>query len=533
MNFIRNNIIVRLFRRATNGVRSVARTFTNLATGRQNQTGNQPTYTKQKGLKDANRNNVDKSKVKDTSTGYISGVDSFAPEEKQESIRPVYQYSHTPTEDDLDEEEEYSDEFKDEFTDEEEPDLWDEDNISQEDKDFYNERMQELREQESDSRNEILTYYKLLAQDADDLITRARKEVRDFVYKNIPLNDITQVPYFLANTATVEEGLKRKVNVRLSEETTNTLIEEEVKRYRDTVLDFMDITEKGGKYFINDWKYGIQVIDFLKKEGQFPEMLLLLTNLPVSQVVQVMRTGYLPEPLKRTPYDKVAFIFEGVAHQIENGTGEIDYSFPKAYHTYKQELKMYKRLRNNGRLADVNTVLGFFYKTIDNVEVSDDVKGDAFLGLIEPHEFINAYIQFFYGRAKQSQAMSDFTLSLMKKNPAVLQRVGSKGYAIADEPKGTLFILSGRVVILTNVTGDNYTVLLNKAPSDLKAEDTNNIAGMFKQEDTTKPNKKEPEQEKKPANEFGSSYNYDEAIQAFGKQKRKKSASRKKKQTKK
>src|SRR5699024_6921345 len=226
-------------------------------------------------------------------------------------------------------------------------------------------------------------------------------------------------------------------------------------------------------------------------------------------------------------------IVEGVAHQIENGTGEIDYSFPKAYHTYKQELKMYKRLRNNGRLADVNTVLGFFYKTIDNVEVSDDVKGDAFLGLIEPHEFINAYIQFFYGRAKQSQAMSDFTLSLMKKNPAVLQRVGSKGYAIADEPKGTLFILSGRVVILTNVTGDNYTILLNKAPSDLKAEDTNNIAGMFKQEDTTKPNKKEPEQEKKPANEFGSSYNYDEAIQAFRKQKRKKLAGRKKKQTKK
>lgn len=535
MNFLRNNIISRFFRRVTSGLREVTQTLSRV-TGIGNRRGSRSgSYggndydtgqgsRRGKGLKDANRNNVDKSKVKNESTGYIDKVDNFSSTPEPEYIQPVYHYGKTVEDanigsgyvglgesvnDDGYEREDYTEETKD---------LWETDTLTEEDEEFYKESIQSVEKEDTTTRNEIIKYYMDVAKGKgeDERLKETDRIIKE-IYQIIPLNDITHVPYVLDNHDKITKEIKKKVQHQSTPEFKDEVIEQEMGRYRNIIKDFLEVTEKEGKYYLNDWKFGIKTIDFLVKAGRVPEIMLLLTPFEIDEVVKVLRTGYMPEVIQETPFGKIAYILEGVTRSMINDTGSTEYNFPKAYYAYKRRLPMNERLRNNGRLANVNTVLGYFYNGVDKVHINEGVEGDAFLGLIEPHEFINAYLQFFYGKAKQTQAMSEFSLKMMKKNPQVMKRLNERGLAIADNPEGTILSVSGHIVVLVKVKNETYNLMLDKAPSDIKAEDINNIAGMFDKEDKKPTPKKATPQSKEPKNEFGASYDYEGAIKKFGK----------------
>lgn len=514
MNFLRNNIFTRFIRNVTSSIREVAQNLTKLV-GKRGMDSN--------GLKKANKRNVDKSKVKgeigkdnEKDKGYIKSVDSFAPEPEPENIKPVYNYGAKDDDVNIGSGyaglgEEASENIGSEL--DEAKDLWDDDKVNQKDDEFYQTKIDELSKHTKETRKSLLDFYKEVdnkkgtgewVQEKDSIIKQ--------VHKLIPFNDITHVPHLVQNYKEITEKLQRDIPHGLKLEFKDQVIEQEVERYLSVAKDFLNIEEKGGKFFFKDWEFGIKTLDFLVKTSNFPTILLLLTPKSIDEVVRVIRTGYLPEYLKETPFGKIGLIYERVATDMVKGTGNKEYTFPKAYSAYKKRLPMYDRLRNNGRLADVNKVLGYTYKLIDNVDVSDDVEGDAFLGLIEPQEFINEYLQFFYGRAKQTQAMSDFSFKMLKKNPEVMNRLNERGLALADKPEGTIVSVSGHIVVLVKVRNTQYNIVLNKAPSDIKSEDIDNLATMFNKESKKpkpKPKKVEP---KKVESIKGLSYDYDEAL---------------------
>lgn len=539
MNFLRDNIVSRFFRRVTSGVREITQTLSRVTgignrrgsrrgsyggntRGNYNETGQGSR--RGKGLKDANKNNVGKSKVKNESTGYIDKVDNFSSTPEPENIQPVYHYGKTVEDakigsgyaglgesvnDDGNKREDYTEETKD---------LWETEAMTEEDEEFYKESIQTVEKEDTTTRNEIIKFYMDVAKgkDEDEWLKETDRIIKE-IYQIIPLNDITHVPYVLGNHDKITKEIKKKIQHQLTPEFKDEVIEQEMGRYRNIIKDFLEVTEKEGKYFLNDWKFGIKTIDFLVKAGRVPEIMLLLTPFELDEVVKVLRTGYMPEVIQDTPFGKIAYILEGVTRSMVNDTGSTVYNFPKAYYAYKRRLPMYERLRNNGRLANVNTVLGYFYNGVDKVHINEGAEGDAYLGLIEPHEFINAYLQFFYGKAKQTQAMSEFSLKMMKKNPQVMKRINERGLAIADNPADTILSVSGHIVVLVKVKNETYNLVLDKAPSDIKAEDINNIAGMFDKEDKKQTPKKATPKSKDPKNEFGSSYDYAGAIEKFGK----------------
>ena len=532
MNFLRNNIVSRFFRGVTRGVRGVVQGVSRI-TGRGNTKGTQGGYgtgrgnRKGSGLKDANRNNVDKLKVKNESTGYIDKVDNFSKEPSPEHIRPVYHYGKTErdanigkgyaglgeisTEDGVNEGGVESEETKD---------LWETETITGEDEEFYKESIQSVEKEDKTTRNEIIKFYMDVekGKGEDERLKETDRIIKE-IYQIIPLNDLTYVPYVLDNHDSITKEIKQKIQHQITPEFKDEVIEQEMGRYRNIIKDFLEVTEKDGEYFLNDWKFGIKTIDFLVKAGRVPEIMLLLTPFEIDEVVKVLRTGYMPEVIQETPFGKIAYILEGLTRSMVNDTGSTVYNFPKAYYAYKRRLPMYERLRNKGKLANVNTVLGYFYNGVDKVHINEEVEGDAFLGLIEPHEFINAYLQFFYGEAKQTQAMSEFTLKMMKKNPQVMKRINERGLAIADNPEDALLSISGHIVVLVRVKDSQYTIAINKAPSDIKTEDINNISGMFDKEDKKKAPKKETPKKQGHKNGFGSSYDYDGALDKFRKYK--------------
>lgn len=537
MNFLRNNIVSRFFRRVTRGVRTVTRTVSRV-TGIGNAYEEQSEYGsgrgRRRGLKGANRNNVDKSKVKNQSTGYIDKVDNFSKEPEPENIRPVYHYGKTAGDANIgkgyaglgETMEESSNEVG--LVDEETKDLWETPPLTEEDEEFYRENIKSVEEEDTTTRNEIIKFYMdvMEGKHEDEKIKETDRIIKE-VYKQIPLNDITHVPHFLENVDKMTNELKESIKPQLSEEFKDQVVEQEMARYRNIVNDFLEVTEKDGKHFLNDWKFGIKTVDFLVKAGRVPEIMLLLTPFELDEVVKVMRTGYMPEVIQETPFGKIAYIFEGVTRNMVSDTGSSEYNFPGAYEAYKRRLPMYKKLRNNGNLANVNTVLKYFYHVIDRVHINEGAEGDVYLGLIEPHEFINAYLQFFYGKAKQTHAMSEFSLKMMKKNPQVMKRVNDRGLAVADKPEDTLLSISGHIVVLAKVKNETYNLMLDKAPSDIKGEDINNIAGMFDQEDKKSTPKKSTPSKQEPKDEFGLSYDYDGAMKKIREDKANKRKKRK------
>lgn len=461
---------------------------------------------------------------------YIDDVGGLT-NESDIQVRPIYQYSAKDGE--IEDDESLGDLNEEgslvngDNVKEEDKDLWETEDITEKDKGYYKERLEEMATESKDSRKDLVRYYKELSHNKETPEGKELDSIREQIYNLIPLNQLEQVPNFLTNGAEIEEKIKQSIKTDLQPEAKDKAVEDELKRYRDSIKDFMELSVKDEKYFITDWKLGIKVIGFMVNECGFPEIILLLTPSKVDEMIKVMRTGYLPDYLRHTPFEKMLLIFERLATVMEKDKISNKYSFPKAYYAYKQQLPMYTKLRNNGRLANVNTVLGFFYQAIDSVEVNGDVEGDAYLGLIEPVEFIHAYTQFFYGRAKQTQAMSDVSLKLMKKDPTILQEVGEKGYAIGSTPKGSVFIVTGHLIVMVNVGGDQYNIILNKAPSDITTEDITNITGMFatasKKGKQGKQAKSEPKKVTQPPKQKtkGLSYDYESAMKAFSKDKKK------------
>lgn len=474
------------------------------------------------------RGNVDKSKVKvndEVKPEYIKEVDSFAKEEPV-TINKVYNYGSTPEEVNLieDDGEVVDGESDTPRVPEEEKDLWSGEEVTEADKEYYAKRLESMGRETPSHRRDIIRHYTETHQYANTGKVSEIRSIQQQIYENIDFDRIEHVPYFLTHGAEIEDFMKKNITSSLPLEEKDRYVMEELKRYRDVSKDFMKITEKDGKYFVSDWELGVRVMDFMIKDCRFPQIPILLTDYGIDEVVKIMRTGYLPEYLRGTPFEKVLKIFEGLAQDMVKSEGTGKYTFPRAYASYKQQLPMYKKLRNNGNLANVNTVLEYFYKTLDTIEVNADVQGDAYLGLIEPEKFINAYIQFFYGKAKQTQAMSEVTLKIMKKDPTILQEALENGYALGDKPEGTMFIVSGHLVLLVNVSKETYNLVVDKAPSDITSEDINTITGMFsaerKKAKLEKPKPKvKPVPKKKPK---GMSYDYDEAIDKFKKDKLKK-----------
>lgn len=544
MNFLRNNIISRFFRRVTSGLREVTQTLSrvtgigNRRGSRRGSYGGNDYDTGQgsrrgKGLKDANRNNVDKSKVKNESTGYIDKVDNFSSTPEPEYIQPVYHYGKTVEDanigsgyaglgesvnDDGYEREDYSEETKD---------LWETDTMTEEDEEFYKESIQSVEKEDTTTRNEIIKFYMDVAKgkDEDDRLKETDRIIKE-IYQIIPLNDITHVPYVLGNHDKITKEIKQKVQHQLTPEFKDEVIEQEMGRYRSIIKDFLEVTEKDGKYFLNDWKFGIKTIDFLVKAGRVSEIMLLLTPFEIDEVVKVLRTGYMPRVIQETPFGKIAYILEGVTRSMVNDTGSTEYNFPKAYYAYKRRLPMYEKLRNNGRLADVNAVLRYFYNGVDKVHINGGVEGDAFLGLIEPKEFISSYIRFFYGNAKQTQVMGEVTEKLMKQNPNVLLNMTNSNYTDAQEPEGAFIVFAGHIVTFIPNKNGSYIKILDKSPSNITGEGIKGLANMVTKE---KPKKKEKKKEVpkkgraevKDSGGFDNYYDHEGAMKLFEEKKNK------------
>lgn len=446
---------------------------------------------------------------------YIDDVDSFSKEESS-NYKPVYQYGQPKGDVELEgtsvDDKESSDDYGDSV---DEKDLWEKEE-SEGVKDYYKERLEEIKNENSDSSNDILKFYAGLAAHKGDATVDEKDKIRKQVYRSLAFSKAEQAPYFLTKMAELEANLKSTVHTSLSEEVKNKFIEEELKRYRDIIQEFMDVKETDGKYFITDWKLGVKVVDFMLKKGDFPEIFLLLSPNNMDEIVKVMRTGYLPEYLKETPFEKVMVVFENLAERIEKEKGSPKYSFPAAYKEYKRQLPMYIKLRNNGKLANVNKVLGYFYSAVDSLEVSHAVEGDAYFGLIEPDKFISQYVKFFYGKAKQTNAMSEVVLKLSKKDPTILLEVEENdGYALGDTPEGSILVIAGHVVALVHVGKGKYSQVIDKAPSDITTEDISNITGMFSN-DRKKRKQAKSKVKKKTVTPVktskGLSYDYDKAL---------------------
>lgn len=531
MNFLRNNFITRFFKRVTRGVRGVVQGVSRI-TGRGNTNGTQGGNRKGSGLKDANRNNVDKSKVKED--GYIRGVEDFAP--KETPVKPVYNYSNR---EDVNIGSGYTglgeDATEEGYTGEEEVDLWDTDNITQEEGEQFQEDLDELRKEDLETRKEILKHYisvyNSLDTDEGKVVYEIQKQVSDLLL----FSDISHVPTFLNEKEDYTRIVKEKVTVEgVPKEEIDKLIDSELNRYTSVINDFIPVIKKGDKNYIDDWKVGIKVVDFMVRDAKFPQYLVLLTDRPLDGLVNVMAEGYLPPFLQHTPFKKVLKMFETMAKDIESNSSGLDYQFKKAYKEYKKRLPLYTRLRNNGNFPSINAVLKGFYKTIDNAHINNSYNGDAFLGLIEPQEIISAYTRFFYGNAKQTQAMAEVTEKLMKQNPNVLLNMTESGYTLADEPEGAFIVFAGHIVTYLPYKNGEYISTIDKAPSNIIGKDIKTLANMVskKKKKKTKKKTKKEEPKKEPVVDkdavgFKNYYDHEGALKVF-EEKRNKPKSKKK-----
>lgn len=499
--------------------------------------------------------NVDRSKVHPTNANgidlgkrerYINSVDGLTPHEV-DTIRPIYSYGATGKEvvigsgyASLDGEVERE---VDVYTEEElnnihntadptEPvDLWSDDaSVVGNDEDFYKDRLDIMRKESAESLDDILKYY------SDLYMANAQKETELYKIKQrvsvyLSIEHSGQLVDFMMNGDSYAEDVISQLVVGKSPEEADMYkkaVIEEFSRYRDVFKSLFKIREENGQYVYKPAEAGMKLIDFMIRGKYFPEIYFILTQEPLEEVINVMRTGYLPTMYRNTPFDKAMDV---VVHELINfkdREGTV-YNFKKAVKAYKQSLPMYVKLRNNGNYANVNKVLGYFYHEVDTREVSHTtVEGDAYVGLMEPEAFITAYTRFFYGNAKQTQAMSDVTVKLMSKQPYVLKEVASKGYAVGDTPEGSLVVMAGHIIVFAKLADMQYTVLINKAPSDITTEDINHIVGLFsdkltgkttKSPKSSKANKNKKKDKEEPSLEdtgdvenFGMSYDYDKVI---------------------
>src|SRR5699024_5463824 len=119
---------------------------------------------------------------------------------------------------------------------------------------------------------------------------------------------------------------------------------DEFSRYRDVFKSLFKIREENGQYVYKPAEAGMKLIDFMIRGGYFPEIYFILTQEPLEEVINVMRTGYLPTMYRNTPFDKAMDV---VVHELINfkdREGTV-YNFKKAVKAYKQSLPMYVKLR--------------------------------------------------------------------------------------------------------------------------------------------------------------------------------------------
>ena len=506
---------------AVKGVNRITRAIRNdgrgtTTTGRKGTSKKKPT-----GLKNANKNNVDKTKVKDT--GYINGVEDFAP--KETPVQPVYHYGYNEKADigsgyaGLGESED------EEFIEEEqqEPDLWEDvDVLTEEDEEYFQEKIESISNENIENRNEVLKHYIGIQESLDTEGGQVAYEIQRQVADLLMFTNISHVPTFLNERADYEKVVKGKVEVEgIPKEEIDKYIEQELDRYESVINDFIPIIKKGDKYFIDDWKIGIKAIDFMVKSVKYPEYLVLLSDAPLYEQVYVMGEAYLPPVLQETPFKKIFKMFMELAKDIENDNSGKDYQFKKAYMAYKRRLPLYKRLRNNGNFPNVSVVMNDFYKVLDNTHVNSTFEGDAYLGLIEEKEFITAYTTFFYGKAKQTKTMGELTEKLMRQNPNVLLNMTDSGYTDADDPEGAFIVFAGHIVTFIPFKSGGYISTIDKAPSNITGEDIKTLAGMVSKE-KKKPKKqaKKVEPKKEPvvdreSGDFGNYYDHAGALKLF------------------
>ena len=401
-------------------------------------------------------------------------------------------------------------------------DLWDTDNITQEEGEQFQEDLEELSKEDLETRKEVIKHYisvyKSLDTDGGKVVYDIQKQVSDLLL----FSDISHVPTFLNEKEEYTRIVKEKVTVEgVPKEEIDKLIDSELNRYTSVINDFIPVIKKDDQYYIDDWKVGIKVVDFMVRDVKFPQYLVLLTDRPLDELVNAMAEGYLPPVLQHTPFKKVLKMFETMAKDIESKSSGLDYQFKKAYKEYKKRLPLYTRLRNNGNFPSINAVLKDFYNTIDNAHINNSYNGDAFLGLIEPKEFISAYTRFFYGNAKQTQAMKDVIERIMKQNPNVILNMTESNYTLADVPEGAFIVFAGHIVTYLPYKNGEYISTIDKAPSNIIGEDIKTLANMVsKGKKKTKKETKKVEPKKEPVVEkdaggFKGFYDHEGAIKMF------------------
>lgn len=415
-----------------------------------------------------------------------SGVDGFAP--SGTSVKKSYNYNYDGQEIDIGEgyatlgEETKFDQMENEGYYEEgdlEGDFWEEEvKVSREDIKEFSEKIENIEEYRPDFL-EVVNYYRELGKHkGDNEEAKFLDMVRYQVGEIVQLSQIGHVPSFVSDMEQIVEGVLENIQIKAAEEKLERAVREELGRHEVVYKEFVSIIEDEDDGFTySGWKIGVKYIDFVKKESDMSDMMLILTKEPLQEVVKTIREGYLPTYLEGTAFEKVGLILENlVKEELEEGE---DFRIHKSYETYKRGLPMYRRLRNRGKLVDINKILNFYYNEIDKAKVKDVPNVDVYLGVIGKEEVILSYLEFIYGKAKQSEAMSDFVMRLMQERPKVVEQLSELGYANGDNPKGVSLYFTGHIVMYVETGKGKHNIAFNKAPSDILAKDVKTIASKF------------------------------------------------------
>lgn len=363
---------------------------------------------------------------------------------------------------------------------EESDNFWEEKvTVTREDISNYKEKIEGMGKNSPEFEKVVQYYKKLEELKGKDMEAHFRDQVRFQVGEILLMSEISHVPSFLSSLEDTHRRVLEKVNIEAPEEEVSKAVMEELERHRTTYKEFISIVEEGDLFTFSDWKLGVSYINFIKEESYVSEMMLILTEEPLSEIVKTLREGYLPTYLEGTAFEKVGVILENYVREGERGEVVGAYEVGKAYETYKRGLPMYRRLRNQGKLIDLNKLLKVYYGELDKAIVKDAPEVDVYLGVVGKEEVILSYLEFFYGKPKQSEVMSDFVMRLMQEKPLVVEQLSEIGYALGDNPKGVTLYFTGHIVMYIETGNGKFNKAFDKAPSDILAKDVKTIASKF------------------------------------------------------
>src|SRR5699024_2068417 len=176
-------------------------------------------------------------------------------------------------------------------------DLWSDDaSVDGNDEDFYKDRLDIMRKESAESLDDILKYY------SDLYMANAQKETELYKIKQrvsvyLSIEHSGQLVDFMMNGDSYAEDIISQLVVGKSSEEADMYkkaVIDEFSRYRDVFKSLFKIREENGQYVYKPAEAGMKLIDFMIRGGYFPEIYFILTQEPLEEVINVMRTGYLP-----------------------------------------------------------------------------------------------------------------------------------------------------------------------------------------------------------------------------------------------